>query len=472
MADSHQRFSTAEGSSKLHVVQAIRKRGLEWVMRKYRLKMARHSDHPQLVQLHYDQLKSPLSSPIVQECRGVILDESANYAVVHLPFTKFFNASESGAACIDWETATVFEKLDGSMVSLYWYDGKWHVASSSLPDGSGAICGSGRFSKETSNTEPPASSPPVTPGALDEEADTAQVDACAPGQQSPVAGEAAFVDEHAHPGGQSTVDEQANHSQRTSRPQRPSFAETFWELWSLENYTLPSCSASEPSRYSFVFELMSPHNRILVEVGPPRVCLIGVRDLHTLREVNVCEFAKQCGWRTPPVFTELNSHAAVVEACRLLNPMQQEGFVVTDAHFSRVKFKSPQYVALSLMRGLPNTYTPRRILQVLLANEGSEFLAYFPELGPTYTRLSERLQLVCREADAEFARLNREYEGTRGWYIASAESPHCALLRVMRRGDRPAIEVMRAAKCKQVEAWLGPDAMKFVAYDQKPTEQK
>jgi hypothetical protein len=31
----------------------------------------------------------------------------------------------------------VLDKVDGSMVSMYYYREEWHVASSSVPDGSG-----------------------------------------------------------------------------------------------------------------------------------------------------------------------------------------------------------------------------------------------------------------------------------------------------------------------------------------------
>jgi tRNA splicing ligase len=53
---------------------------------------------------------------VVQECRGLILDESANWRIVAFPYTKFFNYGEEHAASIDWSTACVQEKLDGSLM--------------------------------------------------------------------------------------------------------------------------------------------------------------------------------------------------------------------------------------------------------------------------------------------------------------------------------------------------------------------
>lgn len=93
----------------------------------------------QLVQLKYNQITSPMAEAIVQQCRGLIVDESRGWEVVCHPFDKFFNWGEPLAAPIDWSSARVFEKLDGSLMSLFFYDGAWQVASSGLPDASGPM---------------------------------------------------------------------------------------------------------------------------------------------------------------------------------------------------------------------------------------------------------------------------------------------------------------------------------------------
>lgn len=61
-----------------------------------------------------------MKEPIVQECRGLILDEAEGWRVVCMPYKKFFNFGEDCCADIDWSTAKVQEKLDGSLISLYW----------------------------------------------------------------------------------------------------------------------------------------------------------------------------------------------------------------------------------------------------------------------------------------------------------------------------------------------------------------
>ena len=73
------------------------------------------------------------SDPIVCEARGIIIDIDT-MDVVCRPFDKFFNVQEQYAADIDWNTARVLEKIDGSLIKLYWYDGQWVFATSSTCD--------------------------------------------------------------------------------------------------------------------------------------------------------------------------------------------------------------------------------------------------------------------------------------------------------------------------------------------------
>jgi hypothetical protein len=51
--------------------------------------------------------------PEMQDCRGIIL-EKGTWNVMSLAFRKFFNAEEGNAHKIDWKTAKILEKLDGS----------------------------------------------------------------------------------------------------------------------------------------------------------------------------------------------------------------------------------------------------------------------------------------------------------------------------------------------------------------------
>ncbi len=69
---------------------------------KYAIQSNQHKDYPNLVQLKYNQLESPMSEKIVQECRGLILDSSLDWEVIAYPMDKFFNYNEHKANFIDW----------------------------------------------------------------------------------------------------------------------------------------------------------------------------------------------------------------------------------------------------------------------------------------------------------------------------------------------------------------------------------
>lgn len=78
-------------------------------------------------------IEADFSDPLVCEARGIIID-AKHQTVVCRPFDKFFNVQEQYAADIDWNTTKVLEKIDGSLIKLYWYNGKWTFATSSTCD--------------------------------------------------------------------------------------------------------------------------------------------------------------------------------------------------------------------------------------------------------------------------------------------------------------------------------------------------
>lgn len=74
---------------------------------------------------------SDFSDPVVQEARGIIID-AANADVVCWPFRKFGNWFETYADEIDWRSAVVQEKIDGSIIKLYFWNGEWRWATNSM----------------------------------------------------------------------------------------------------------------------------------------------------------------------------------------------------------------------------------------------------------------------------------------------------------------------------------------------------
>ena len=77
--------------------------------------------------LSYQQFVSDLSIHIVQQARGIVIDE--NLDIVSYAMDKFFNYGEPEAAEIDWSSAVVTEKIDGSLMKLAPIEGGWLLST-------------------------------------------------------------------------------------------------------------------------------------------------------------------------------------------------------------------------------------------------------------------------------------------------------------------------------------------------------
>jgi|AntRauMFilla1563_2_1112583.scaffolds.fasta_scaffold00207_20 T4 RnlA family RNA ligase len=119
----------------LKIVKYIRKYGLDKAISDFKLIC---KDDGERILLKYNQIESNMGIPEVQECRGLIL-EKKTLRVLCLPFFKFFNSAEGYAAKIDWSTAHILEKLDGSLITLYSYNNKWFAATSGMIQGEGEV---------------------------------------------------------------------------------------------------------------------------------------------------------------------------------------------------------------------------------------------------------------------------------------------------------------------------------------------
>ncbi len=89
-----------------------------------------------LVSLNYS-MTDKRGVPESEECRGLVL-EKGTWNVVAYPFYRFYNAHEVPYAWTfnNWDPAylgngVLLQKLDGTMCTMYFYDGTWRVATRS-----------------------------------------------------------------------------------------------------------------------------------------------------------------------------------------------------------------------------------------------------------------------------------------------------------------------------------------------------
>lgn len=95
----------------------------------------------QYVLFKYNQIESDFNNPIVQEARGIIFKEGFwNYPVCYA-FNKFFNYGESYVPEINFNRCWVTEKIDGSIIKV-WFDFDsyhWKVSTNGMIDAYKAI---------------------------------------------------------------------------------------------------------------------------------------------------------------------------------------------------------------------------------------------------------------------------------------------------------------------------------------------
>lgn len=344
----------------------------------------RHPAYPNLILFKYDQIESPMGNELVQNCRGVILDENDNWRCVARPFKKFFNEGEGHAATLDWKTARVQEKVDGSLIILYWYDGKWNVATSGTPDAGGEVNGYGfPFSKLFWDT--------------------------VKSQKSTKMSEGGFF------GGGLCIVEPL----------------TVWEAFERLN--------PEARKYTWCWELTSQYNRVVVQHSEPKVTLLGIIHTESGLELPV-RSAKDDGLPLVQEYPLLGDLEAIRATFPAMEPTTQEGYVVVDQFFNRIKVKNPSYVALHHAR---DGFGPRRMLEIARTGEGSEWLVHFPEFKADFEAVKGKLDALVTKLEAVYEEHKGKVE-QRDFALAVKDLPCSGALFAVRRGKAPSIRAFLA----------------------------
>lgn len=259
----------------------------------------------QYVLLKYNQLASDFSNEIVRECRGAIFYIPAGghewADVVCYPFDKFGNYGESYVPEIDWNSARVLEKVDGSLIKLWHHKNEWHVS---------------------------------TNGCIDARKALTSVE------------------------GVSFYDVFNRALLKTGNP------EIFF--------------ATLDINYTYMFELVSPETRVTIEYPEPALYYLGERFMCTHQERAVTTHTP---YRAQFLKFPKEYYLTTLEDCiKVANEMgaDEEGFVVCDKYFNRIKVKSPEYLIASKIRN-NNVITTRRVVEAMRANLLDDFYAYAPD---------------------------------------------------------------------------------------------
>lgn len=82
--------------------------------------------------IDYDQINSPRFNELVDNCRGIVVCQET-LKVVCRTFKRFYNVGEDRRTeeRFNWEYSNCYSKEDGSLIKVYYFDGKWRVGTRS-----------------------------------------------------------------------------------------------------------------------------------------------------------------------------------------------------------------------------------------------------------------------------------------------------------------------------------------------------
>jgi T4 RnlA family RNA ligase len=291
----------------------------------YNLKISRDGPY---VMFKYNQLSSDFSNPIVREARGIIFRED-NWKCVRRAFDKFFNYGEPNAAEVDWNTAKVQTKIDGSLISAWFDDKKWHYSTNGTIDAYKALTGDIKL---------------------------------------------------------------------------PTFGDVLEEAFRNNGISKEKFEQSVSGLVCYTFELVSPQTRVVIPYEKPDLYFIGCRTMKTERDTKdsiISSFLK-----TPKEY-DFHSAQDVIDAAKEL-PWNEEGYVVVDSNFNRVKIKSPAWLVAHYARS-NNSISKESLIQVILDGEQEEFLVYANDYREELESVEQEMEDFVKDLDDAAREMKKKY---------------------------------------------------------------
>jgi len=130
----------------MKVLEYLKEHTLDDLEKEFSIKIRRYEDEGICI-LNYSMIDSPKFHPIVRECRSLILTNTAPYNVVSRSFSRFFNYGEcQESKTFNFEHAYFWEKVDGSIINVYWYNDQWNISTKSMALGEAETPRGDRFS--------------------------------------------------------------------------------------------------------------------------------------------------------------------------------------------------------------------------------------------------------------------------------------------------------------------------------------
>lgn len=346
-----------------------------------------------LMVLNYSQIDSPKTHPVVMECRGLIL-EMGSLKVVSRGFDRFFNYGEAPEfSSFNFEESEVCEKVDGSLIKIYNYDGIWHISTRGTAFAESECNGFGLTFRDLILRAMP---------------------------------EAVSIHENG----------------ATSFISKDKAFQEYCNLWL-------------DTEWTYIFEFTSVENRVVTRYEGYNLTFLAARHNQTGEygdeyEERAVVDAFECAVAKRYKFDTIEH---CLDAVKEL-PDMQEGYVVYVGGAPVCKIKSPAYVVAHRIKG--EGLTPKRIMQLVLMNEVDEYLAYFEEdrkfFEPYVNALSNGLELM-KEVFVQF----KDIEDQKEFALKVSKFNFSAILFKARSSGKSVVEVFHAqteqSKMRLLSSW-------------------
>jgi len=152
-------------------------------------------------------------------------------------------------------------------------------------------------------------------------------------------------------------------------------------------------------KYTFIFELCTPYNRVVKRYTDNRLFLLAIRNKFTgeyLPENLINTFS----FRRPKIYS-FKSYDEISKSMKNL-PVLDEGYVCYDEKLNwRIKIKNPSYLAVAHIRDM-NGLSIKRIVHLVWENEHEEYLSYFPEDRPLFQKYIDAYNNMMEDIDAQW----------------------------------------------------------------------
>lgn len=169
-----------------------------------------------------------------------------------------------------------------------------------------------------------------------------------------------------------------------------------------------------------MFELVSPKSRATISYPHTELYYLGSRDMHTMKEYKVydSELMWMYGVHYPKIFP-LHTIEDCLSYVKTMTK-DEEGFVIRDTHFNRIKLKSPEYL-LAFHLNNNGAITTKRIISMMKDEMVDDFLAYCPEYTDRVQEVIDTISNIAQQMDAKWNEYHKIHWDNRRAFAAAVQ---------------------------------------------------